>query len=73
VVATDCECGPREILRNGEYGRLVPVGNVEKLAEAMVDVLAEPRRAVPEAALRPFAGETIINQYRELFEELQNA
>lgn len=32
VVATDCPHGPAEILDNGRYGRLVPVGDVEGLA-----------------------------------------
>ena len=40
VISTDCECGPSEILDAGKYGVLVPVGNVEKLSEAMVRLLS---------------------------------
>ena len=35
VVSTDCPSGPAEILVNGKYGRLVPVGDTEKLAKGI--------------------------------------
>ncbi len=39
VVATDCPEGPREVLGDGAYGQLVPVGDAEALARAMERVL----------------------------------
>ena len=39
VVSTDCPNGPREILSNGKYGQLVPVGNAETMANAILKVL----------------------------------
>jgi len=31
VISTDCNHGPKEILNNGEYGSLVPIGDIEKI------------------------------------------
>jgi len=41
VVSTDCNSGPNEILRGGQLGRLVPVGNVAAMAEAICASLRE--------------------------------
>jgi glycosyltransferase involved in cell wall biosynthesis len=42
IVSTDCRAGPAEILENGHWGRLVPVGEPEALAEAIDAALSEP-------------------------------
>jgi glycosyltransferase involved in cell wall biosynthesis len=42
VVSTNCPSGPAEILENGKFGYLVPVGNVTLLAEAIEKALDEP-------------------------------
>ena len=47
VVATDCVSGPREILKDGRYGALVPVGDAVSLAGA-IRAPAAPRQAVPQ-------------------------
>ena len=36
VVATDCPSGPAEILEGGKWGKLVPVGDIETLAGAII-------------------------------------
>jgi glycosyltransferase involved in cell wall biosynthesis len=41
-VATDCPSGPREILQDGRFGRLVTVGDSDALAYAMLETLAHP-------------------------------
>ncbi len=42
AVATNCPGGPSEILDNGRYGRLVPVGNAKVLAKAIIDSVNMP-------------------------------
>lgn len=42
VVATDCPSGPRDVLANGRYGRLVPVGDVAAMASAVIATLDSP-------------------------------
>ena len=44
VVSTDCPCGPSEILEQGRYGKLVPVGDVNALAQSILSVLSTPSK-----------------------------
>ena len=53
AVATDCPSGPREVLAGGRYGPLVPVGDVEGLAEAIDRTLMDP---LPPDGLREAVG-----------------
>ena len=42
VVSTDCPTGPREILRDGWFGPLVPVGDHVRMAKAITHMLDTP-------------------------------
>ena len=42
VVSTDCPSGPREILDNGRFGRLTPVGDDAAMAQAVLATLDQP-------------------------------
>lgn len=42
VVSTDCPSGPREILDHGRFGPLVPMGNPDTMAHAILTVLKAP-------------------------------
>ncbi|MCK4783874.1 MAG: glycosyltransferase [Desulfobacteraceae bacterium] len=66
VVSTDCPSGPREVLQGGRIGRLVPVGNWEMLAEAIISTLDEPRKAVDPEALKPFTKDAAVDAYLNL-------
>lgn len=72
VVATDCPSGPSYVLEGGRLGRLVPVGDVEALAEALAGAIGSPplpAEAV-ERALARFAPPLVITAYAELFHRL---
>lgn len=63
VVATDCPSGPAEILDGGLEGRLVAVGDVSAMADAIVAALATPNRP-PSAAWRSrFELEAVAKRY----------
>ena len=67
VVATDCPFGPAEILDNGRWGRLVPVGDEAALARAMSEALAEtPDRAALRRRAADFSPEKAARRYLEL-------
>lgn len=39
-ISTDCPCGgPRDLIKDGENGKLVPVGNAELLTDAIKDLI----------------------------------
>ncbi len=71
VVSTDCPSGPREILADGRYGPLVPVGDITALAEAMYSVLESPppKEKLMERA-KEFDVEKVANNYLKLFRDV---
>jgi len=68
VVSTDCESGPAEILANGEYRKLVVVGDSEGMAQAILATLKDvPDREHLKKRANEFSLEKAISQYTELF------
>lgn len=64
VVATDCPSGPREILHDGKYGPLVPIGDAQRLADALSRVLRSPLpKATLQEAARPYGVENATDAY----------
>lgn len=68
VVSTDCPSGPDEILEGGRWGRLVPVGDVNALAQAMAEVLDTPKERLPDVRLRAadFEQERAVDAYLKI-------
>jgi len=68
VVSTDCPSGPREMLGDGRYGPLVPVGDSSALAGKIAEMLDNPTspQALREAAM-PY---TVTNSARHYLNAL---
>jgi len=67
VVSTNCPSGPAEILSDGKYGMLVPVGDEHALAGAISDTLDNP----PDGSLlrargEEFSIENAVQSYRKV-------
>ncbi len=72
VVSTDCPSGPREILKQGRLGPLVPVGESKALAQAMEKVLkAPPPRELLIARAKDFDLEKAVEAYLAVFEKVR--
>jgi len=67
VVSTDCPSGPAEILENGKYGRLVPVGDHGALAQAILATLDSPH---DPQSLRTRAADFSVNKAVDDYLEL---
>lgn len=68
VVATDCPSGPAEILQNGRYGHLVPVGDDTRVADALLATLAAPPSASKcREAARRYEIEAATDDYLAAF------
>ena len=67
VVSTDCRSGPREILEDGRWGHLVPVGDWRTMSEAILGTLDNP---VPSdrliARASDFSADASIDLYLEV-------
>ncbi|MFI6345399.1 glycosyltransferase [Streptomyces sp. NPDC050560] len=78
VVSTDCPYGPGEIIQDGVDGRLVPVGDADALADALLALVEddELRRRMGTAAVRAarrFAPGPVVGQAERLIEELMDS
>jgi glycosyltransferase involved in cell wall biosynthesis len=72
IVATDCETGPREILCDGKFGRLVSPGDDRALANALEAALDEPGAASERVVRAEHFGVTAaVERYLELASALR--
>lgn len=64
LVATDCPSGPREILKSGKIGHLIPMADPAVMADAICLALEE--KTCPNEHWRPYELETVVDQYLDL-------
>jgi glycosyltransferase involved in cell wall biosynthesis len=67
VVSTDCKSGPREILKDGEFGFLCPIQDSLAFAESMEKALKNP---LPEAKLLQRSFDFTEEKIGKLYEEI---
>lgn len=63
IVSTDCPTGPVEILEDGKWGRLVPVGDVEVLAESLIAAIGTSDLPDTQRRVENFRADHIVEMY----------
>ena len=71
IVSTDCDAGPREILEDGKWGRLIKVNDIDVLANAIIKELSSANQKYGDSnigGLNRFNIDKVANQYLEALE-----
>jgi glycosyltransferase involved in cell wall biosynthesis len=63
VVSTDCPSGPREVLEDGRWGALVPVGDAAALGAAIEAALDDPSPPAVRERAEAFTAERAVDGY----------
>ncbi len=63
VVSTDCTHGPAEILCDGKFGTLVPVGDHAAMAQALLHALDNPVQNDSSLHLQQFTVRSVVSSY----------
>lgn len=75
LVSFDCPYGPRKIIKNGENGFLVKFGNINEMAEKINYLIENEDKRIEmgkksKELSYDYSEEKIMNQWKELFENL---
>ena len=75
VVSFDYKCGPKDIIKDGENGLLVENGNIQRLADAMMNVMGDDefRKILSENARKvvsTYSEEVVMEKWIKLFTSL---
>lgn len=67
LVSTDCPTGPREVLKDGKYGYLVPMHDPESMAKALQKALENPTPLeLLKEAIDPFTEQSVIQKHQQV-------
>lgn len=75
AVCFTCKCGPRDVIENGRNGLLVPEGDLEGFADALLKLMTDPelRKRMGAESYRmsdAWSEENIMNRWKALLLEL---
>jgi glycosyltransferase involved in cell wall biosynthesis len=71
IVSSDCDSGPREILLGGRYGSLVPVGDADAMAAAILEKLETGATHTVDADfMTRFGIDHVVDAYLATFAEV---
>lgn len=75
AVSFDFKCGPKDIIKDGENGVIVPDGDIDALAEAMMKLMwdDELRKRMGEEAkkvVETYSEEKVMSKWMKLYEEV---
>jgi len=78
LVATDCKCGPSEIVYDGRNGYLVQIGDENRFADSVCALIEDPelRKKMGAASLEvaeKFKKPVVLAQWHELFQTFGRA
>ena len=71
ILSTNCDSGPSELLANGKYGKLIPLGNQHIMAREILKILKQKYNKSKRNQLiersKKFSIETISDNYIKHF------
>ena len=62
-ISTDVPLGPREVLSNGLYGKLIPDGDVTAMASAIVSTVTTSQPIPPDESWNRFTVDKVFSRY----------
>lgn len=67
IVATDCPGDTAELLGHGQWGKLVPVGDAQKMATAIIETLDNPNNKNTKKHISQFSVAKYLESYMKIF------